>query len=69
MDWGLVLSIIIPLIIIEVGFRIFAVISILKHPSLLMYFSKRTWIILVSVIYLGWVFYWLYGRKPAPTKR
>lgn len=63
MDWNQIILILIPILIIELSFRGYAIVDILKPERKVKFFSKKLWIILVSIVNFGWVFYLLVGRN------
>lgn len=62
MEWSQILAILIPLLVIEIAFRVYAVIDILKTDRSVNFIAKRWWLVIVLVINFGWVFYLLFGR-------
>jgi flagellar biosynthesis protein FliQ len=62
MEWSQILVILIPLLIIEIAFRIYALRDILKPNQSVNFLPKKYWIVIVLVINFGWVFYLLIGR-------
>lgn len=56
------LWIIIPLLVMEVSFRGYAVIDILKPQRNVILISKKWWVMAVAFIQFGWVIYLLAGR-------
>lgn len=60
------LPILIPIIIIELGMRLFAIIDIIKleQKGLKTRWDKPTlWIILVGIINLWWIAYFIFGKE------
>lgn len=62
MVWSQILAILIPLLVIEIALRVYAVIDILKTDRSVNFIAKRWWLVIVLVINFGWVFYLLFGR-------
>lgn len=60
------LPILIPIIIIELGMRVFAIIDIIKleQKGLKTRWDKPTlWIILVGIVNLWWIAYFIFGKE------
>ena len=57
--------ILIPLVILELGLRIFALISILKAKTkeIELRLDPIIWIIIVLFVNFGWLIYFIFGRK------
>ena len=62
MEWSQILFILIPFLVIEIAFRVYAVMDISKSGRSVNFISKRGWLFIVLVINFGWVFYLLLGR-------
>ena len=58
-----ILPILIPLVLIELGMRIYAVIDIHKKNRETLLIGKTAWTVIVILINFGWVVYLLAGRK------
>lgn len=58
-----ILPILLPLLAIELGMRIYAVIDIHKKSRETLLVSKTAWTVIVLLISFGWVVYLLAGRK------
>jgi hypothetical protein len=58
------LPILIPFLIIELGLRIFALLSVLKAKKngVSLRWDPIIWIIIVCFITFGWVIYFIFGR-------
>ena len=58
------LPILIPYIIIELGLRVFALISILKAKSkgITLRWDPVLWIVIVLFVNFGWLLYFILGR-------
>ena len=55
------LPLLIPVLIIDLGFKIYALIDILKEDRIVRG-NKVVWIIVSIVVNFGWIFYFLFGR-------
>ncbi len=58
-----ILPFLIPLVLIELGFRVYSIIDIYKAHRETLFISKTAWTIIVALISFGWVIYLLVGRK------
>jgi len=58
-----ILPILIPLVLIEIAIRIYAIIDIFKEERETLLLSKKVWAIIVALINFGWVVYLVAGRK------
>lgn len=58
------LPILIPFLIIELGLRIFAIISIAKAKSkgITLRWDPTIWIVIVAFVNFGWLLYFIIGR-------
>lgn len=63
MDWNLVLAILLPLVAIELGFRIYAIVDILKTERRVRFISKKIWLLVVAIVNFGWVVYLIVGKE------
>lgn len=52
-----------PLVLIELGIRVYAIMDILKPDRVTNIMNKTPWIIICALINFGWVIYLLVGRK------
>lgn len=59
------LPILIPYLIIELGLRVFALISVLKAKTkgIELRFDPIIWVVIVVFINFGWLIYFIFGRK------
>ena len=60
------LPIIIPLIIFDLGLRVFAIVDIVKLEKKEIntrWFKPVVWIILVAIVNLAWVIYFIAGKE------
>ncbi len=58
-----ILPYLIPLVLIDISFRIYSIIDIYKAHRETLLIGKTAWTIIVAVINFGWVIYLLVGRK------
>ncbi|QMS84852.1 PLD nuclease N-terminal domain-containing protein [Candidatus Xianfuyuplasma coldseepsis] len=57
------LPLLIPIVLIDIGFRIFAIIDIVKQERQVKGNNKIVWILIVGLVsYFGWIIYFLIGR-------
>jgi len=52
----------IPIFLIDFGFKIYAFIDILKEDRRVRWDNKIIWIVISVVINFGWILYFLFGR-------
>lgn len=57
-----ILPLIIPIILLDLGFRIYAIIDIIQEDRRVKGNNKILWVILIAVINFGWAVYFLVGR-------
>ena len=57
-----ILPLLIPILLIDLGFKVYAFIDILKEDRRVRWDNKVVWIIISVVINYGWIFYFLFGR-------
>ena len=57
-----ILPLLIPLILIDVIFKIYAVVDILKVDREVKGGNKIIWILVVMLINYGWVIYFIFGK-------
>ena len=67
MEWNIILAILLPLVAIELGFRIYAIVDILKAERHVRFIPKKIWIGIVAIINFGWVIYLIAGREDVYT--
>ena len=59
-----ILPLLIPLLLIDVGIRIYAIIDILKEErEVTINNNKIVWLVIVAIVNLGGIIYLLLGRK------
>lgn len=57
------LPLLIPIILIDIGFRVFAIVDIIKEERQVKGNNKIVWILIVGLVsYFGWIIYFLIGR-------
>jgi hypothetical protein len=57
-----ILPLLIPIILIDLGFRIFAIIDIIKDDRRVKGNNKIIWLLVIALVNFGWVIYFLLGR-------
>ena len=57
-----ILPLIIPIVLIDLIFRIYAIVDILKEDRRVKGGNKVIWIIAVAVVNYGWVIYFIFGK-------
>ena len=57
------LPLFIPIILIDLGFKIYAFIDIMKEDRRVRWNNKIAWILISILINYGWIFYFLFGRE------
>ncbi len=63
MDFVVILLLASPIILIEFGFKIYAVIDIFKQDRRVRHLSKTAWAVIVLLISFSWIVYLLIGRE------
>ncbi|MCF7927161.1 MAG: PLDc N-terminal domain-containing protein [Candidatus Izimaplasma sp.] len=61
-NFPIMFFLVLPIIIIELGFRIYGIVDILKEERQVK-ISKPFWLVVVGLVTFGWVFYFLLGRE------
>lgn len=56
------LPLIMPIFLIDFGFKIYAFIDILQEDRRVKWDNKILWIVISIVINFGWILYFLFGR-------
>lgn len=56
------LPLLIPIILIDLGFRIFAIVDIIKEDRRVKGDNKIIWLLVIALINFGWVIYFFFGR-------
>ena len=57
-----ILPLLIPLILIDFGFKIYSVIDIINEDRNVKGGNKIVWIAVVVLINFGWIFYFIFGK-------
>ncbi len=57
-----ILPLLIPIILIDVAFKIYAIIDILKEDRVVKGGNKIIWLLVSVLINYGWVIYFIFGR-------
>lgn len=57
------LPLIIPIVLLEVAMRIYAVVDLFKDERRVKLLEKNVWLIIILLINFGWVVYLLGGRE------
>jgi len=57
-----ILPLLIPIILIDVVFKIYAIIDILKEDRVVKGGNKIVWLLVSLLINYGWVIYFIFGR-------
>jgi len=57
-----ILPLLIPIILIDVAFKIYAIIDILKEDRVAKGGNKIIWLLVSVLINYGWVIYFIFGR-------
>lgn len=57
-----ILPLILPVLVIDLGFKIYALVDILKHDRTVRWNNKVIWIVISMVVNFGWIIYFLFGR-------
>lgn len=57
------LPILLPIILIEAGLRIYAIVDIIKVDRKVKGDNKIIWLLVIALVSLGWLLYFLIGRE------
>lgn len=57
------LPLLIPLIIVELGLRIYAILDLMKEERRVRGNNKIIWVLVIAIVNFGWLIYLLVGRK------
>lgn len=52
-----------PLVLIELGVKIYAIVDVLKPGRNTKGLSKQAWIVVLAVISFSWILYFMIGRE------
>jgi len=58
-----ILPLLLPIILIDLGFRLFAIIDIIKEDRHVKGNNKIIWVVGIAIINFGWIIYFLFGRE------
>ena len=56
-------AVFLPLLLIDLGLRVYALIDILKQDRVVRWNNKAVWIIIACVVNFGWIFYFFFGKE------
>ncbi len=56
------LPLLLPIIILDIAFRIYAIVDILNEERRVKGENKIIWILVVALVNFGWAIYFLFGR-------
>lgn len=56
------IPLLLPIILIDLGFRIFAIVDIIKEDRRVKGNNKIVWILVIALVNFGWIIYFLLGR-------
>ncbi len=62
-DLGLILLLASPIFLLDLGFKIYAVIDIFKVEREVRHISKVAWAVIVLIVSFAWIVYLLIGRE------
>jgi len=57
-----ILPLLIPIVLIDLGFRLYAIIDIIKEDRKVKGDNKIIWVVAIAIINFGWIVYFLFGR-------
>ena len=57
-----ILPLIIPIILIDLIFRIYAIVDIINEERKVKGGNKVIWIIVIAIVNYGWVIYFVFGK-------
>ncbi len=57
-----IIPLIIPILLIDIGFRIYAIIDIINVDRLVKGGNKIIWILVICIVNFGWVIYFIFGK-------
>ena len=58
-----ILLLLVPLLLVEMGMRIYVILDILKEERRVLWGKKLIWILISGIITLGWAVYLVVGRE------
>lgn len=56
------LPLLLPILLIDWGFKVYAIIDIFKEDRVVKWNNKIIWVLVSVLINFGWIFYFLFGR-------
>lgn len=59
------IPLLLPIILIDLGFRIYAILDIIKEERRVRGNNKIIWLVLIAIVNFGWAIYFLFGREDA----
>ena len=57
------LPLLLPLLLIDWGFKIYAIVDMMKEDRRVRWNNKVIWILISVLVNFGWIFYFLFGRE------
>ena len=57
-----ILPLLLPVLLIDLGFKIYSFIDILKEDRRVRWDNKIIWILICVLVNFGWIAYFLFGR-------
>lgn len=58
------LPLLIPIVLIDLGFRIYAIIDIIKEDRRVKFNNNKIiWVLITALVSFGWAIYFLFGRE------
>mgnify|MGYP000008810467 CR=1 FL=1 len=62
-DFGQIVLLLLPLLIVEMAMRVYVILDILKEERRVLGGKKIYWILFCGIIQLGWILYLAVGRE------
>ena len=56
------LPLLLPLLLIDWGFKVYAIIDMYKEDRRVRWNNKVIWLLISVLVNFGWIFYFLFGR-------
>ena len=57
------LPLLLPILLIDWGFKVYAIIDIYKVDREVRWNNKIIWVLISVLVNFGWIFYFLFGRE------
>ena len=57
------LPLLLPILLIDWGFKVYAIIDIFKVDREVRWNNKIIWVLISVLLNFGWIFYFLFGRE------